>query len=185
VVGRDLHGGGAHASGELRSASGGIVWSPSATRNQDGSALQAGTPITSPRALQCNGCWTANMTLALTGSTSAAKWLTKSSSGSQAKRCWSMSRCARALEVRERLPDLAARLAVADERRLPEQVVDPQAESEPRPGDEPLEDEQSLLTDHGLYLRTDGRWRKPEPTPMVALQISRTLSGWPLQPRLA
>jgi hypothetical protein len=125
------------------------------------------------------------MILALTGSTSAAKWLTKSSSGSQAKRCWSMSRCARALEVRERLPDLAARLAVADERRLPEQVVDPQAESEPRPGDEPLEDEQSLLTDHGLYLRTDGRWRKPEPTPMVALQISRTLSGWPLQPRLA
>jgi hypothetical protein len=65
------------------------------------------------------------MILALTGSTSAAKWLTKSSSGSQAKRCWSMSRCARALEVRERLPDLAARLAVADERRLPEQVVDP------------------------------------------------------------
>src|SRR5215218_10250377 len=146
-----------------RWASGGITWSRSATRNQDGSALQAGTPITSSRALQCNGCWTANMTLALTGSTSAAKWLTKSSSGIQAKRCWSMSRCARALEVRERLPDLAARLAVADERRLPEQVVDPQAESEPRPGDEPLEDEQSLLTDHGLYLRTDGRWRKPEP----------------------
>jgi hypothetical protein len=67
-----------------RSAAGGIAWSPSATRNQD-SDFQAGTPITSPRALQCNGCWTANMTLALTGSRSAAKWLTKSSSGSRAK----------------------------------------------------------------------------------------------------
>ena len=33
-----------------RSASGGIAWSPSATRNQDGSDFQAGTPITSPRA---------------------------------------------------------------------------------------------------------------------------------------
>jgi hypothetical protein len=85
VVGRDLHGGGALRGAKIRWAAGAITWSPSATRNQDGSALQAGTPITSPRALQCNGCWTANMTLALTGSTSAAKWLTKSSSGRQAK----------------------------------------------------------------------------------------------------
>src|SRR6266487_839488 len=32
-----------------RSASGGMAWSPSATRDQDGSAFQAGTPITSCR----------------------------------------------------------------------------------------------------------------------------------------
>ena len=60
-----------------RWAAGGITWSPSAIKNHDGNARQAGTPITSPRALQCNGCWTANMTLAVTGSTSAAKWLTQ------------------------------------------------------------------------------------------------------------
>jgi hypothetical protein len=57
-----------------RWASGGIAWSPSAPRNQDGSDFQAGTLITSGTALQFNGCWTANMTRALTGSTSAAKW---------------------------------------------------------------------------------------------------------------
>src|SRR4029453_9877092 len=38
-----------------RWASGGIVWSPSATRNQVGSDVQAGTPITSPRVLPDNG----------------------------------------------------------------------------------------------------------------------------------
>jgi hypothetical protein len=58
--------------------------------DQDGSDFQAGTPITASRALRCNGCWTANMTLALTGSTSAAKWSTKSSPGSQAKLYWSI-----------------------------------------------------------------------------------------------
>ena len=47
-----------------RWASGGIAWSPSAMRNQVGSDFQAGAPINSPSALQCNGCWTANMTLA-------------------------------------------------------------------------------------------------------------------------
>ena len=77
-----------------RSASGGIAWSPSATRNQDGSDFQAGVPITSSNAEACRGCCTACITLALLGSTSAAKWFTKSSSGSQAKPCSSMSRCA-------------------------------------------------------------------------------------------
>src|SRR5690242_5658037 len=67
-----------------RWASGGIAWSPSAMRKHVGRDFHAGTPITSPSALQCNGCWTANMTSALVGSTSAAKCFTKSSSGSQA-----------------------------------------------------------------------------------------------------
>jgi hypothetical protein len=62
------------------------------------------------------------------------------------------------IEVRERLPDLAAQLAGGEERPLPDQVIDPQADTEPQPGDEPPE-EQSLLTEHGLYLRTDTRWR--------------------------
>src|SRR2546428_5989335 len=79
-----------------RSASGGIAWSPSATMYQDGSDFQAGTPISSWRAVADNGCWTAYITLALTGSTSAAKWFTKSSSGSQANPCLSMMRCASA-----------------------------------------------------------------------------------------
>ena len=39
------------------------------------------------RRRRCRGCCTAHMTFACTGSTSAAKWLTKSSSGSQAKPC--------------------------------------------------------------------------------------------------
>src|SRR6187401_581203 len=59
-----------------RSASGGIAWSPSATMYQEGSDLQAGTPMTSPRADPASGCCTAYMTLALIGSTSAAKRLT-------------------------------------------------------------------------------------------------------------
>jgi hypothetical protein len=50
-----------------------------ATRYQLGRDFQAGTPITSPNADAARGCWTAYMTLALTGSTSAAKWFTKSS----------------------------------------------------------------------------------------------------------
>jgi hypothetical protein len=37
-------------SANRRSASGGIAWSPSATRNHDGSDFQAGTPITSVNA---------------------------------------------------------------------------------------------------------------------------------------
>jgi hypothetical protein len=59
------------------SASGGIACSPSATRYQDGSDFRAGTPITSLRADACGGCWTAYMTFAASGSTSAAKRLTK------------------------------------------------------------------------------------------------------------
>ena len=55
MVGRDLDGGGAQRGANCRWVSGGIAWSPSAIRNQVGSAFQAGTPITSPRALQCNG----------------------------------------------------------------------------------------------------------------------------------
>jgi hypothetical protein len=63
------------------------------------------------------------------------------------------------LEVRERLPDLAGRLADGDEQPPRDQVVDPQAVAEPQPEEEPREEEQSLLTEHGLYLRTDTRWR--------------------------
>src|ERR1700722_4195634 len=66
-----------------RSASGGMASSFSATRNQDGCDFQAGTPITSPKVLVDRGCWTANITLALRVSTSAAKWLTKSGSPSR------------------------------------------------------------------------------------------------------
>src|SRR3984885_2265782 len=66
-----------------RSASGGSASSSVATRYQDGSVFQAGTPIASPKADMARGCCTAYITVALTGSTSAAKWLTKSSSDSQ------------------------------------------------------------------------------------------------------
>src|ERR1700735_1271021 len=68
----------------MRSASGGSAWSSAATRYQDGSVFQAGTPITSANAEVARGCCTAYITLAWTGSTSAAKWPTKSSSESQA-----------------------------------------------------------------------------------------------------
>src|SRR5690349_23642332 len=78
----------------MRSASGGSAWSSVATRYQDGSVFEAGTPITSPKAVTASGCCTACITLALTGSTSAAKWLTKSSSDSQAKAWVSVDRCA-------------------------------------------------------------------------------------------
>jgi len=44
---------------------------------------QAGTSITTLNALAASGCWTANITRALAASTSAAKWLVKSSSESQ------------------------------------------------------------------------------------------------------
>src|SRR5580700_11602976 len=68
-----------------RSASGGSAWSSAATRYQVGRVFQAGTSITSVNAEVARGCWTAYMTLAWTGSTSAAKWPTKSSSESQVK----------------------------------------------------------------------------------------------------
>ena len=55
-----------------------------------------GHPSRRSRADAARGCCTAYMTRALTGSTSAAKWWTKSSSGSQAKPCLSMSRWASA-----------------------------------------------------------------------------------------
>src|SRR6201993_3968627 len=79
-----------------RSASGGIAWSSAATRYQDGRVFQAGAPITSVQAGAASGCCTADITLALTGSTSATKWLTKSSSDSQAKPCLSVTKCASA-----------------------------------------------------------------------------------------
>jgi hypothetical protein len=47
----------------------------------NGSDFQAGVPITSSLAETCSGCCTACITLALPGSTSAAKSFTKSSSG--------------------------------------------------------------------------------------------------------
>src|SRR5258708_13903069 len=55
------------------SASGGITSSFSATRYHEGSDFHAGVPITSSNVDTFRGCWTANMTLALTGSISAAK----------------------------------------------------------------------------------------------------------------
>src|SRR5260370_24963259 len=55
-----------------RSASGGSAWSSAATRYQDGSVFQAGTPITSPKAEVATACCTAYITFALTGSTSVA-----------------------------------------------------------------------------------------------------------------
>src|SRR5712691_9560675 len=79
-----------------RSASGGSACSSAATIYQVGSAFQAGTPITSWKADADKACCTAYMTLAFNGSTSAAKWLTKSSSGNQPKPCLSMMRCASA-----------------------------------------------------------------------------------------
>ena len=65
-----------------RSASGGIASSsvPPGTRRA-GPPCRA--PITSPSAASAIGCWTACMTRAQTGSTSAAKCSTKSSSASQ------------------------------------------------------------------------------------------------------
>src|SRR5438445_11491527 len=66
-----------------RSASGGIASSFWATRYQEGSDFHAGAPMTSVKAEEASACWTAYMTFARVGSTSAAKWLTKSSSDSQ------------------------------------------------------------------------------------------------------
>src|SRR6266851_722123 len=56
-----------------RSASGGMAWSWVATRYQDGSDFQAGTPITSVKVEPAKACCTACITLARIGSTSAAK----------------------------------------------------------------------------------------------------------------
>ncbi len=53
-----------------------MAWSSVATRYQDGSDFQAGMPITSVKVEPASGCWVACITLARTGSTSAAKWLT-------------------------------------------------------------------------------------------------------------
>src|SRR6266571_5774469 len=80
----------------MRSASGGIAWSCAATRYQHGSDFHAGTPITSVKVEPASGCCTACITLARAGSTSAAKCLTKSSSGSQPKPWESVNRCASA-----------------------------------------------------------------------------------------
>src|SRR6202040_1853473 len=80
----------------MRSASGGIASSLVATRYQEGCDFQAGTPITSSKVLIDSPCWTAHMTIARLLSTSEAKWVTKSSSGSQAKACSSTIRWASA-----------------------------------------------------------------------------------------
>src|ERR1700683_1678368 len=85
-----------HAGTPTRSPGGGGAGSSTAPRYQDGSVFQAGTPITSPKAEVARGCWTAYITFALTVSTSAAEWLTKSSSRSQPKPCWSVNICASA-----------------------------------------------------------------------------------------
>src|SRR6266852_2364471 len=60
-----------------RSAAGGSASSFWATRYQDGSDFQAGTPITSVKADEASGCCTAYITCALVESTSAAKCSTK------------------------------------------------------------------------------------------------------------
>ena len=69
----------------IRSSSGAIAWSSAATRYHDRSDRHAGVPMTSPKTLIATGCCAACMTRALVGSTSAAKWRTKSSSGSRPK----------------------------------------------------------------------------------------------------
>ena len=79
-----------------RSASGGRASSFWATRYQDGSDFQAGTPITSVNADEASGCWTAYITCALVESTSPAKCSTKSSSDSQPKPRASVNKCASA-----------------------------------------------------------------------------------------
>src|SRR3984885_322915 len=79
-----------------RSASGGIASSLVATRYQDGSDLQAGVPMTSVNADEARACCTAYITRARVDGTSAAKWLTKSSSESQPKPSASVNRCASA-----------------------------------------------------------------------------------------
>src|SRR6185437_4863281 len=85
VAGGDLDGGGAHAAGEHALGIGRQRLVVGGDQVQDGSVFQAGTPITSPKAEVASGCCTAYITVALTGSTSAAKWRTKSSSDSQLK----------------------------------------------------------------------------------------------------
>ena len=92
----DLDRGRAHAAGELALGvrRDRLVASPPCTRSA--TISRPGRPSRPGRQTAASGCCTAYMTRALTGSTSAAKCLTKSSSGSQAKPCSSMSRCARA-----------------------------------------------------------------------------------------
>jgi hypothetical protein len=84
VIRRILGGRGAHTRGKLPLGVRRDRLVPSATRNQDGNDFQAGGPIVSSHAEQFRGCCTACITLALLGSTSAAQWFKKSSSGSQA-----------------------------------------------------------------------------------------------------
>src|SRR2546422_11470650 len=57
----------------MRSASGGRASSFCATRYHDGSDVQAGTPMTSGKAVDARACWTAYMTFAWARSTSAAQ----------------------------------------------------------------------------------------------------------------
>src|SRR5206468_6241379 len=65
-------------SANRRSASGGIASSFWATRYQEGSDFHAGAPMTSVKAEEASACWTACSTRARVGSTSPAKWLTRS-----------------------------------------------------------------------------------------------------------
>src|SRR5437660_9790676 len=83
-------------SANCRSASGGSASSLRATRYQEGSDFHAGAPMTSVKAEEASACWTAYITRARVGSTSPAKWLTKSSSESQPKPRESVNRCASA-----------------------------------------------------------------------------------------
>ena len=57
----------------ILSASGGMAWSPVATRYHDGRDFHAGSPMTSSKVLIERPCCTAYKTFAITGSTSAAK----------------------------------------------------------------------------------------------------------------
>ena len=101
----------------MRSTSGGIAWSSVATRYHDGNDFQAGTPMTSAKALDANGCCTANMTLDFVGSTSAAKWSVKSSSASHTKPLSSTNWCFKCRGYGALREQTAERLALVESER--------------------------------------------------------------------
>src|ERR1700677_2933599 len=79
-----------------RSASGGSASSSAATRYQEGSVFQAGTPITSSNIDMAIGCCPAYIGFASTGAASPAKGLKKSSPDRPQEAWESVNRCASA-----------------------------------------------------------------------------------------
>src|ERR1700744_92717 len=67
---------------DCRPAAGGRAWSSAATRYQDGSVFQAGTPITSPKADMASGCCTGGVTRAATRAASGGYGVTEAPSES-------------------------------------------------------------------------------------------------------